>query len=202
MGDAALWLPVRMWCYAAENQPDGNFEQYSAEELAMLLGYLGNASSMVQSLQAVGFLEGMRIHGWEDHNGFHRTFSERAKKAAKARWKGKGNDKKRNEASIPPSNASSIDFSKIPQVLDTQDFRAKWEEYMTYRKQARQGGFTPVGLSQKWKEMAEWGPEAAIESINEAMGNGWKGTFFPKRNGSSPKTSKPTPKLYDPCNDE
>lgn len=198
MGDAALWLPIRMWCYAAENQPDGCFEQYSAEELAMLMGYLGNASCMIQALQAVGFLDGMKIHDWEEHNGFHQTFSSRAKKAADARWKGKDkkqkvirNDKKGNEASIAPSNASSIDFSLLPECLDTEAFKATWTEYMAFRKQARQGGFTPIGLSQKWNEMKEWGPEASIKSINETIANGWKGTFYPKqRNGKQPAAQR------------
>lgn len=87
IGDDALWLPARLWCYAAENQPDGNFEKYSAEELAMLLGYFKDATSMLQALQEAGFMDGMCIHDWEEHNRFHDTFASRAKKAADARWK-------------------------------------------------------------------------------------------------------------------
>ncbi len=39
LGDDALWLPPRWWSYAAENQPDGIFKDYSAAELAGVLGY-------------------------------------------------------------------------------------------------------------------------------------------------------------------
>jgi uncharacterized phage protein (TIGR02220 family) len=76
-----------MWAYAAENQPDGDLSGYQAEELAMLLGYSGDATSMLQALKDCGFmdLDGM-IHDWMEHNSYHKKFSVRAKKAAKARW--------------------------------------------------------------------------------------------------------------------
>lgn len=88
IGDAAFWLPPRLWVYAAENQPDGIFRDYSADELAMLLGCSSNAQAMLGAFIKCGFMDEnpLRIHGWEEHNGFHRAFSERASKAAKARW--------------------------------------------------------------------------------------------------------------------
>lgn len=109
IGSDALWLPIRLWSYAAENQPDGDFSSYSVEELALLVGCSGNAQAMLQALQDAGFMDGMKIHGWEEHNGYHKKFSERASIAANARWEKerkdkKGKDKKRKET----SNASSM----------------------------------------------------------------------------------------------
>jgi hypothetical protein len=87
IGDDALWIPPRLWAYAAENQPDGDFTNYGSEELSMLLGCFKHASSMRQALLQAGFLdEPGVIHDWEEHNGYHKTYSDRAKNAALARW--------------------------------------------------------------------------------------------------------------------
>lgn len=88
IGDAALWLPIRLWTYAAENQADGDFSAYSAAELATLLGYQGDAEAMLQALLQASFMDSnpLRIHDWAEYNGYHVTYAERAKKAAAARW--------------------------------------------------------------------------------------------------------------------
>lgn len=97
LGNDAFWIPPRLWSYAAENQPDGDFEDYSAEELAMLLGYNGNAQAMLEALQQAGFLDGKVIHAWEEHNDYHRVYSERAKKAAQAKWEALKEKKQKKE---------------------------------------------------------------------------------------------------------
>lgn len=114
LGDDALWLVPRLWTYAAENQPNGVFADYSAEELASVLGYAGDAPSMLQALLQAGFMEEgppLKIHDWAEHNGFHVAYAERARKAANARWqkertkeKEKDSDKRGEE----PSNASGM----------------------------------------------------------------------------------------------
>lgn len=99
IGDSALWIPPRLWSYASQNQPDGDFSNYSAEELAMLLAYAGDSKAMLQALLQAGFLDqDMKLHGWEEHNSYHKTFSDRAKLAAEARWeKQREKEKKRQE---------------------------------------------------------------------------------------------------------
>lgn len=112
LGDDALWLVPRLWCYAAENQPDGDFSKYESTELALLLGYNKDACVMLEALQQAEFLDGMKVHSWDEHNAYHAVFSDRAKKAASARWAGKdkkgkeriGKEKSKNDS----SNASSI----------------------------------------------------------------------------------------------
>jgi hypothetical protein len=103
IGEAALWLPPRLWAYAAENQPDGDFSSFEPEEIAELIGYKGDAQAMLQALLKAGFMDpDRRLHDWGEHNSYHQDYSERAKKAAKARWdkqKAKG-EKKTGEDSI------------------------------------------------------------------------------------------------------
>ncbi len=115
IGDDALWLPIRIWAYAAENQPDGDFSGYSAQELALLVGYGKDACSMLEALHHAGFFVDNKIHQWDEHNSYHKAFSEKAKLAAEARW-AKHNEKKRlkeetsNASSIPsPARAESPD---------------------------------------------------------------------------------------------
>jgi len=86
LGDAAFWIPPRLWSFAAENAPDGDLSNYQAEDLAMLVQYTGNAQEMLQALNDAGFLENGIIRNWEERNSFHVTNHDRAKKAAEARW--------------------------------------------------------------------------------------------------------------------
>jgi hypothetical protein len=86
LGDAAFWIPPRLWSFAAENAPDGDLSNYQAEDLAMLVQYSGNAQEMLQALNDAGFLENGIIRNWEERNSFHVTNHDRAKKAAEARW--------------------------------------------------------------------------------------------------------------------
>lgn len=101
LGDDAFWVPPRLWAYAAKNQPDGCFKDYSADEIALLIGYTKDATSMLQALLQARFIdeETMQIHGWEEHNSYHRIYSERAKTAADTRW---GKDKKVVSPPVPP----------------------------------------------------------------------------------------------------
>lgn len=113
LGPESVTIPIKLWCYAAQNQPDGDFSKYLPNELSMLVGYLGDAEHMLQALQQAGFLDSLCIHGWEEHNSYHKTFADRAAKAANARWdktrkeiekKEKRKERKGKEA----SNASSM----------------------------------------------------------------------------------------------
>jgi len=102
--DDAFWIVPRLWAYAAENQPDGDMSKYSSEELAMLLGCQRYAKVMLQALKECGFIEENGfIHDWNEHNGYHNKFSERAKKAAEARW---------SKSPRPPKEEEEIESGK------------------------------------------------------------------------------------------
>jgi hypothetical protein len=70
---------------------------YATDELAELLGCVKYASSIKQALADTGFIDADGfIHDWEDHAGYHKQFSDRAKMAAEARW-GKKKEPKKKE---------------------------------------------------------------------------------------------------------
>lgn len=116
IGDDAFWVVPRLWAYAAENQPDGNLSEYTSSEIAMLIGCDKHATSILDALKSSGYVDsdGL-IHDWQEHNGYHKAFSERGKAAASARW-AKENPPKPpkekkltdNDIDIETSNASSM----------------------------------------------------------------------------------------------
>lgn len=64
LGDAAFWIPPRLWTFAAENAPNGDLSNYLAEDLAMLVQYSGDARVMLEALHEAGFLENGIIRNW------------------------------------------------------------------------------------------------------------------------------------------
>lgn len=201
IGDHALWLPLRLWSYAAESQPNGCFKQYSNTELAMLLGYLGDADRMVEALHQSGFMVDMSIHDWEEHNAFHQKFSDRAKKAAEARWAKspspqtplpeKEMEREREQAltkqclSNPLAvleNATSIPGKKEREQDERSDFLSRlsemglmdlWDSYSESRKRnkATMTVFAEVLLL---RELFVF-PGKIRTGLEMAIKNGWKG---------------------------
>ena len=95
LGDDALWIMPRLWSYAAENQPDGDFSKYTTEDLSILIGAVKHPSSIRQALIVAGYMDkDGKLHDWMDHNGYHASFAARAKVASDARWKGKDKTRK------------------------------------------------------------------------------------------------------------
>lgn len=90
LGLDALWIPPRLWLSALSLWPDGNLRDTSAAELALTLGYGGDAEKMIGAMEEAGFLErnanGERIiRNWTQRNRFHAVNRARARKAARAR---------------------------------------------------------------------------------------------------------------------
>jgi len=196
LGNDALWLPLRIWTYAAENQPDGDFSDYSAEELALLVGYTGDAQAMLQALLKAGFFDDdpLRIHDWKEHNSYHSEFAERARKAAKARWKkhaektGKdriGKDKKgeetSNASSIPPQ-MSEIQLHGTKIGLPESEILKFWNYYesngwMAGTKKMKKWTNAMANWKIRWEERRGPGgngkptvnPVAALMALNKQM---------------------------------
>ena len=195
IGDDAYWVPIRLWTYAAENQIDGNFSSYTSEELAMLVGCDKHASSMLQALKDCGFVDSEgKIHDWEEHNGFHSTFSKRAKKAADARWAKKEKKQKKeilknteSESDTETSIASSMleasdstqdgskhaDGVQIPPSTEKPQEGAKASEGEPPKKRVR---FTPPSRDELDLESAKIGlPSDEVDAfVDYYAGNGWK----------------------------
>jgi hypothetical protein len=196
IGTDAFWVPPRIWAYAAENQPDGNLEKYSAQVLANLIGYTGDATRMHQALLEAGFIDpdGM-IHDWFEHNGYHANFSERAKAAADARWakkrereEKKRNDKKGKETSIASSMlVASEEVSELnfPQNLRTEAFTKTWAEWVAYRKQ-RAACKDWLKMFQKQLDWLGTFPEGTAKAmLDQSIRNNWQGIIEIKSHGNN-----------------
>lgn len=95
IGDAAYWVPPRLWAYAVEHNPDGSFGKFGDKEIAEAIGYSGDAAKLVKALTDAGFLDSRkRVKNWAEHNEYHAAFSKRAKHAADCRW---SRDRKRQD---------------------------------------------------------------------------------------------------------
>lgn len=203
IGDAALWIPPRLWSYAANNQPDGDFEKYLPGEIAMLVGYNGDAQAMLQALQSTGFMDGMRIHEWEEHNGYHSTFAERAKTAAAARWskkkapkrttgkreEKKGEEKRQALLAHAISIATSIPWA-MGEVV-TLKFK-EWIDYRIHGTAPKDGSWEAL-FGRQIKMLSEYSSETACEIIESSLRNGYTGLFPPKGLGAQPPKTEPTP---------
>lgn len=111
LGPIADLIPLRLWCHAAKHCPeDGVFKGYSSEELAMVAGYDGDASSMLAALLEFGFLvkvnnTSYKIHQWEEHQGHIISFKRRGKANAQKRWGLNTKNASSNASSNADSNA-------------------------------------------------------------------------------------------------
>lgn len=190
LGEYGLWIPLRLWSYAAEYQPDGDFSDYSDEDLKTALNYSGDATSMLKALQDAGFMDGMKIHGWDDHNAFHATYSDRARKAADARWKKEKNQKKEESTvqrkgkrvSIMLSNAKHA--SSIPcKLLELNGFQTEWEAFEEMRRKKR-APMTSYAAHLILIKLSEH-PERAMSALQTAITRNWTGFEWDWLNGSN-----------------
>lgn len=198
IGESAFWVPQRLWAYAASQQSDGVFEDYSATEIAMLIGYHKDAQAMLQAMLDCGFLDPnpLRIHDWKEYNGFHAVFSARAKKAAQARWSGqkkepkkknreeserRGEEKYQASRSTAPSNASSIN--------QTQETTSDGCIHPIISEKAIQASFFGEEIKGRKKPTREEAASFAIEKhlpasdgewfVDHCEGTGWKNNGEP-----------------------
>jgi hypothetical protein len=207
VGDDAFWIPPRLWAYAAEHQIDGDFSGYSSEELAMLMGCDKHASSILEALLAAGFLDADgKIHDWADHNGFHSTFSNRAKKAADARWKKEKKQKKEDykedregdrdkhcskhaTSMLQASDEANWHLAHgvdLPESLRTPECIEAARLWLTHKKEKR-SDYKPTGLkaaATKWAK--EFTPEEFIEAVESSIAQNYQGLFPPKTANQGP----------------
>ncbi len=91
LGEGAEIYPIKLWCYAAKHHTDNGFlKDYTDKEIAHLVGFKGDASSMLEAMLKVGLVEksktGIKIHEWEKHEGHLLAYAKRARNAARIRW--------------------------------------------------------------------------------------------------------------------
>lgn len=86
-------LPVKLWAYCGRYHAEhGRLKGLSALEIESIVRWWGRPGKMIEVFLKLGFLheepDGFRVHDWREHEGHLAMYHERARKAAKARWKG------------------------------------------------------------------------------------------------------------------
>lgn len=193
LGDDAYWVPVRLWSYAAEHQHDGCFKDYSAQELAMLLGYNKDAQAMLQALHQAGFMVDGCIHDWDQHNGFHSKFSERAKKAANERWKKKEKNQKKEENTEKDTDTeTSIANSIACGMLEASKAKGTLEELKAYAVSLGLPESDGSYLFDNWTDNGWTRNKVRIKDWKAAFRTWKAGGHLPsqKRSGFSPSSKR------------
>uniref|UniRef100_I2Q1G0 Uncharacterized protein n=1 Tax=Desulfovibrio sp. U5L TaxID=596152 RepID=I2Q1G0_9BACT len=117
-----------LWISTAMNHPTGILAGMDAVDLALEAGWEGEPEKFVQALQTCGFLDvsgdGVySLHDWDDHQGYAihaEKRTEKARKAALARWGTKEEDAPSMPGALPQaslSNAPSPAPSPAPLAL-------------------------------------------------------------------------------------
>ena len=107
-GDIAFFNLIKLWTFVAQNKPDGDLTGMDVDDIEIAAGWNGECSMFYQALLDLCLLdateEGLFVHDWQDHNSFAafaKERSEKAKRAAEARWGANKNTK------AMPNNARS-----------------------------------------------------------------------------------------------
>ena len=117
LGDRSFYCLIRFWSFVAQNRPDGDITGLDTDDIEIACDWQGDAGSMHRALLDLCFIEcigdKVLVHDWEDHNGFAfhaRERSEKAKKAAEARWERRNNAKNKSQEMLndAQSNATSM----------------------------------------------------------------------------------------------
>lgn len=75
----------------------------------------------------------------------------------------------------------------FPGVLDCDEFRKAWDDYLTYRRQRKLSTLTAQSIRARLAELERWGLADAVTAIQHTIANGWQGIFPPKNHGDPSK---------------
>lgn len=87
-GEDSFRCLLRLWCWARENRPDGILSNMDDDDIEIAAGWSGEIGAFIIGLRH-GWLDGEQLHDWDEHQGWAcgaKARSDRAKKAAKAKW--------------------------------------------------------------------------------------------------------------------
>jgi hypothetical protein len=206
LGPEAVLSFIWLLMFAAESRSDGDLVGLDEEDLALAGDWPGDPKEFVDVLVAVGYLDviedGWRIHDWRDNNPWAagaKERSEKARKAAEARWSdpgpptkkqahrpesdapSMGRAKPRAESGNAPSPSPSPKNKQRGPIVDLPDWinREIWLEYEQHRKELRHPA-TPtaarriIAKLERFKDDHDVDPNEAIEL---AIERNWRGVF-------------------------
>lgn len=88
-------------------------------------------------------------------------------------------------------------WSGLPEVLNSEDFKTKWHDFVNYRDGSETHGPIPLGtIPEIWRRLADLGSSKdAIEAISITISSGHKHVTWAV-NGLLEKRNRPPPRLY------
>lgn len=223
-GSEVLLLRLWCYC-GRYHFRDGRLAGYSPQEIESICAWWGQAGRAIEAFVRVGFLEAMPdgylVHDWDQWQGHFAVYHDRARKAATARWNKRGGDAqamlealhKHNSSNAPAVQCSAYSPSEspptpkqpkkkpteepppdIPLLLDTPEFRQTWEQWIVYRREIRKP-MTRTGMEKALDSLLGMGAMEAVNALNTAMTNGWRGfKFDDQKEGTNGKHSIPATK--------
>ena len=87
--------------------------------------------------------------------------------------------------------------SEFPAPLDTPEFRAAWDSWLSYHRERRKK-LTAETIRRQLSKLAAHGHAAAVWAINQAIERGWQGVFPENYRGTSPNGAA-APDDFDPA---
>lgn len=116
--------------------------------------------------------------------------------------KDKDKDKEKDNKGVQGELIEKDELS-FPAAINTDAFRAAWGRYIDYRRKAKLKKLQPISAQAQLEKLANWGEQAAIQSINETIANAWAGLFAPKNQpqvaqGAAKQPSASKPARYIP----
>lgn len=122
LGSDGVLAFIKLLAFTAANRPSGVLDKVDDETLAIATDY-DDIDSLVAVLVEIGFLDKQRkqlsVHDWADHNGYAmhaKARSEKARKAAKAKW-----DKEKSASSEHATSMQQAESSTAPSPTPTPE---------------------------------------------------------------------------------
>ncbi len=113
IGIDARWVMPRLWCFALQSQPDGDFGKWTNEELALAIGYCGPVAALYSALEASGYMDTSRkLVNWQERQAYARMATSRARKAALTRHSLEKEEIERKKESEQCSDSSAASTSR------------------------------------------------------------------------------------------
>jgi len=71
-GQPRAWTHVvELWLWASRHAPDGDLSKMPPAAIAVVAGWRDDGAAFVKALQDAGFLDGLHLYAWMEHNGAH-----------------------------------------------------------------------------------------------------------------------------------
>lgn len=101
-------------------------------------------------------------------------------------------DSSNQTLSLKPQTENKEQAQQIPDVLNTEAFLKKWDEWLHFRKVEKKQKVTVTTAKLQLAKLASVGVASAIEAIDRSMECGYVGLFPDRKQSDFQKTRRPT----------